>query len=168
MIKLRLPKAFDLLLLWHGLFAGAYTVAYITAEGAPGLHEFSGYVTLGLLAVRLLAARLAGGHAPWALPIPKMSMWKNFGRRLLAGDLGALRGRTPFAPLSGLVILGFTVLASLSGLSADWWGWDDLHEGLAEGSLALVAVHIAIVSFAPLLQRLTDARGEHKPASLAR
>jgi len=168
MIKLRLPKALELLLLWHGLFAGAYTIAYLTAEGAPGLHEFSGYVALVLLAVRLLAARLAGGRAPWAFPIPKASMWKNFGHKLLTGDLGALRGRTPFAPLSGLVILGIMVLVSLSGLGADWWGWDDLHEGLAEGSLALVLVHIAIVSFAPMLQRLTNTQGERKPASLAR
>ena len=44
MIKLRLPKPFELLLAWHGLFAGAYTVAYLTAESAEspaGLHQFS-------------------------------------------------------------------------------------------------------------------------------
>jgi cytochrome b len=160
MTRLRIPTAFDLLLFWHGLFVGAYTVAYLTAEGAPALHEFSGYAALALLAVRLIIARLAGQRAPWALPLPRAAQWKNFARQLLSGRLGVLRGRTPFAPLSGLLILGVMVLVSLSGLAADWWKWEDLHDGLAEGSLALVLIHIAIVSFAPLLRRLAAARSE--------
>lgn len=164
MIKLRLPTAFDLLLFWHGLFAGAYTIAYLTAERAPGLHEFAGYVTLGLLAVRILAARSAGGQAPWAWPLPPASMWKNFARKLITANFSALLGRTPFAPLSGLIILAVMVLVSLSGLIADWWGWDNLHEGVSEGSLALVSIHIAIVSFAPLLRRLTASHREQQAA----
>ncbi|MEW6647913.1 MAG: cytochrome b/b6 domain-containing protein [Pseudomonadota bacterium] len=160
MTRRRMPSAFDLLLLWHGLFAGAYTVAYLTAEGAPALHEFSGYVALGLLALRFMVARLAGQRAPWALPVPRAAMWKNFARQLLTGRLGALLGRTPFAPLSGLLILGVMILVSLSGLAADWWKWEDLHEGMAEGSLLLVLVHIAIVSFAPLLRRLAAKRDD--------
>lgn len=160
MTKLRLPTAFELLMVWHGLFVGAYTIAYLTAEGAPGLHEFSGYSALGLLAVRLLAALLAGERAPWALPLPKAAMWKNFGRKLAAGNFSAVRGRTPFAPLSGLIILGTLVLVTLSGLAADWWDWEDLHGGLAEGSLTLVLIHIAIVSFAPLVKKLGESRTE--------
>jgi cytochrome b len=168
MTKLRLPNSFEWLMLWHGLFAGAYTIAWLTAEGAPGLHEFSGYATLALLGVRLIAARIAGGRAPWALPIPKASIWKNFGSKLLSGNLGVLRSRTPFAPLSGLVILSVLVLVTLSGLTADWWEWEDLHEGVAEGSLALVLFHIAIVSLAPLLKRLGESRSEHRaPPQLA-
>lgn len=158
MAKLRLPHSFELLLVWHGLFVGAYTIAYLTAESAPGLHEFSGYTALGLLAVRLAAALIAAGRPPWALPLPKASIWKNFGRRIAAGDLGVLRVRTPFAPLSGLIVLCALVLVTLSGLAADWWGWEDLHDSLAEGSLTLVLIHIAIVSLAPLLKRLGETR----------
>lgn len=158
MTRLRMPTAFDLLMLWHGLFAGAYTIAYLTADGAPGLHEFAGYAALGLLAVRLLAAVIAGERAPWALPLPRAAMWKNFVRKLAGGNFGVLRGRTPFAPLSGLVILAALVLTILSGLAADWWEWNDLHEGLSEGSLTIVLIHIAIVSFGPLLKKLGEMR----------
>lgn len=51
MTELRLPNAFELLLVWHGPFVGAYTIAYLTAEGAPGQREFSGYTALGQLTV---------------------------------------------------------------------------------------------------------------------
>jgi len=166
MTKLRLPSAFELLLFWHGLFVGSYTVAYLTAEGAQGLHQFAGYSALGLLAIRLLAALIAGDRPPWALPLPKASMWNNFGRKLAAGNFSVLRGRTPFAPLSGLVILGTLVLVTLSGLAADWWEWEDLHGSLAEGSLALVLIHIAIVSFGPLLRRLGESRANTVDATL--
>lgn len=158
MTRLRLPTPFDLLMLWHGLFAGTYTIAYLTADGAPGLHEFAGYAALALLALRLLAAVIAGTRAPWALPLPRAAMWKNFGRKLADGNFGALRGRTPFAPLSGLVILVSLVLVTLSGLAADWWEWADLHEGLAEGSLTVVLIHVAIVSFGPLLKKVGETR----------
>lgn len=168
MTKLRLPNPFEWLMVWHGLFVGAYTIAYLTAEGAPGLHEFAGYSALALLAARLLAALAAGERAPWALPLPKASMWKNFGRKLAAGNFSALRGRTPFAPLSGLVILGALVLVTLSGLAADWWEWEDLHGGLAEGSLTLVLIHIAIVSFAPLLKKLGESHAEPAAPAMTR
>lgn len=168
MTELRLPNAFELLMVWHGLFVGAYTIAYLTAEGAPGLHEFSGYSALALLAARLVVALIAGERAPWALPLPKASMWKNFARKLATGNFSVLRGRTPFAPFSGLVILGTLVLVTLSGLAADWWEWEDLHGGLAEGSLTLVLIHIAIVSFAPLLKRLEGPHGQPDAPALTR
>jgi len=154
----RLPRPFDLLLLWHGLFTGSYTIAYLSAESAGGLHQFAGYTALSLLALRLLAARLAAGRPPWALPWPKASMWQNFLRRLTRDGLAVFRGRTPLAPLSGLVLLGSVVLVALTGLSADWWGWEDLHEGPAELSLGVVLIHVAIVSFGPLLKRLEATR----------
>ncbi|MFE8069897.1 cytochrome b/b6 domain-containing protein [Marinobacteraceae bacterium S3BR75-40.1] len=153
-IKWRLPRAFDFLLLWHGLFAGSYTVAYLTSEGAFALHQLAGYIALALLAVRLLVAGLVSERSIWSLPLPSRTLWANFGKRLARGDLKVFRGRTPLVPLSGLAVLLTLVVVTLTGLSADWWGWEDLHEGVAEGSLAVVFIHIATVSLGPLLRRL--------------
>ncbi len=155
--RLRLPRALDLLLVWHGLFAGSYIVAYVTSEGAHGLHRFAGYGLLALLTLRLLAAALAREKSVWALPWARLSMWRNFGARLWRDGSAALGGRTPFTPLSGLLLLAILVPLALSGLTADWWRWDDLHEGLAEASLALVLGHVAVVSAGPLLRRLRGA-----------
>lgn len=140
------------LLTWHGLFAGSYVIAYVTAETADGLHVFAGYVALALLAVRLLAASLAPAASVWSLPWASAALWRTFGGKLIRGDLSALRGRTPFAPLSGLVLLGVMTIVTLTGVIADLWSAEDLHEGIAEGSLAVVLVHVAIVSLGPALR----------------
>ncbi len=168
MIKPRLPTRFDMLLVWHGLLAGAYSIAYITAEGAPGLHRFAGYSVLGLLTLRLLAAQLAGTRPPWSLPLPKAAHWRGFAGKLARGEVSVLLGRTPLAPLSGLVILATLVLVTLSGVAADAWDWEDLHEGLTETSLAVVLTHIAIVSFAPLWKALRSAQLDTGTADAAR
>lgn len=154
MTSLRLPKPFELLLFWHGLLAGSYTIAYITAEGAHGLHQFAGYTAVALLALRLLIGWRAAGRGAWAFPVPRAGQWRTFAGKLASGDLKVLRGRTPFGPLSGLVLLALLVVVALTGLLADWLGAEDLHEGPAEASLAMVAIHIAIVALGPLLKRL--------------
>lgn len=151
-------SAMDLLLVWHGLFAGSYVIAYLTAEGSEAVHLFSGYAVLGLLGFRLLAASVAGAKSPWGLPWAAAAIWKPFLRKLSAGDLSVLRNRTPLAPLSGLAILVTMILAGLSGLAADFWDWEDLHDGIAEASLAVVLVHAALVSVGPLLRTLGSGR----------
>ncbi|HKJ76580.1 MAG TPA: cytochrome b/b6 domain-containing protein [Gammaproteobacteria bacterium] len=153
MTRLRLPKPFELLLFWHGLLAGSYTIAYITAEGAHGLHQFAGYTAVALLAVRLLVGWRAAGRGAWAFPVPRAAQWRTFAGKLASGNLHVLRGRTPFAPLSGLVLLSLLVVVAVTGLLADWFGAEDLHEGPAEASLAMVAVHVAIVGLGPALKR---------------
>lgn len=146
----------NLLLAWHGLFAGAYMVAFLTAEGVGTLHQFAGYTAMALLALRLLAAFLAPERSPWGLPWPTAAQWKPFLAKLGRGDLSVFRNRTPLAPLSGLVILGVLVIVTLSGMIADFWDWEDLHEGIAEASLTVILVHVALVSLAPLLKKLAE------------
>lgn len=150
-----LPRSMDLLLVWHGLFAGASVIAYLTAEAAESLHAFAGYAVIGLLALRLAIAALVPGGGLWGLPWAPRSLWRAFAGKVARGEIGAaLRGRTPFMPLTGLVLLGWMVVVSITGLAADWLGWEDLHEGPAEASLALMAAHVAVVSLGPLMRRL--------------
>lgn len=150
-----MPRPMDLLLVWHGLFAGSYVIAYLTAEAADSLHVFAGYALIGLLALRLTIAALVPGGRLWGLPWAPRSLWRSFAGKIARGEIGAaLRGRTPFMPLTGLVLLGWMVLVSITGLAADWFGWEDLHEGPAEASLALVFAHVAAVSLGPLMRRL--------------
>ncbi len=158
MTRFRSPRPFDILLLWHGLFAGSYTVAYLTAEGAFALHQFAGYIVMALLTVRLLAAVLMSGRSIWSLPLPEKKAWTNFASRLSRGDLKVMRGRTPLIPLSGLAVLVTLMVVTLSGLAADWWNWEDLHESVAEGSLAVVFTHIALVAMGPLLRSLDQPK----------
>lgn len=145
-------SAYDLLTVWHGLFAGAWTVAYITGGESMPLHRFSGYVLLGLLAVRLLVAVVARAPGMWALPWADAALWRSFRRKLDKDALAAFAGRTPFAPLSGLALLVAVMLATLSGLLADLRIGGELHEVMTNASLILVLGHLAVVASAAVLR----------------
>ncbi|MBN8890477.1 MAG: cytochrome b/b6 domain-containing protein [Rhodospirillales bacterium] len=147
-------SAYDMLTAWHGLFAGAWAVAYLTGGGAMPLHRFAGYVLLGLLAVRLLVAVLARAPGMWALPWADAPLWRSFRRKLGQDAVAAFAGRTPLAPLSGLALLVAILLVTLSGLLADLRIAGDLHETMADASLMLVLGHLAVVASAALLRWL--------------
>lgn len=147
-------SAYDLLTIWHGLFAGAWTVAWLTGGGAMPLHRFAGYVLLGLLGLRLLVAAFARAPGMWALPWADAPLWRSFRRKLSQDAVAAFAGRTPFAPLSGLALLAAVLLATLSGLLADLRIGAQLHDALTNASLAVVLGHVAVVASAALLRWL--------------
>ncbi len=140
-------------LLWHGLLVASYTTAYVTAESLHSLHQFAGYTLYALLILRLLLACFAGERAPWSLPIPTRGQWDGFRQQVAQRPMDALSKRTPLSPLSALMLLFVLALVSSSGLAADWWNWEELHETFAEASPLFVFVHIALVSVGPVLRQ---------------
>ena len=154
--------SYHLLLLWHGLLAGGYTVAFLTSEGGHAVHRFAGYVVLTLVTFRLIAAVGAGDKSPWALPWARRALWHDFWRKVMAGDRSVLLRRTPLMPLSGLMVLTMLVVVGLSGLTAGWWDLEHLPEGIAESPPAVVLVHIALVSLAPILKFFSEDRPKTK------
>ena len=153
----RYPLSLNLLMVWHGLFAGAYTIAFLTGDLATDLHRFAGYLTAALLALRLAIAIPVAPTSVWALPWPSAILWREFLGRLLDNPIKALAGRWPGLPLSGLAVLVGGVLAVLTGLAADSWHADDLHEGLANLSLVAVSGHIALIALGHALRRTGKA-----------
>ncbi|MBI4969275.1 MAG: cytochrome b/b6 domain-containing protein [Rhodospirillales bacterium] len=144
-------KPFNLLMVWHGLFAGSYLVSYATAEFSLGMHLFAGYALLALLFLRLAVALFVAETSPWSLPWPNARLARTFSERLRAFDLAALRGRNPLVILSGLALIVASLLAALSGFLP----WEDPHEALASFSLATVGVHVAAVLLTQFIKRWT-------------
>lgn len=150
-----LPRPITLLMGWHGLFAGAYTIAFITQDGAERLHELAGYITVALLALRFAVALLVGEKSVWSLPWAPAPLWRGFGRKLLDDPAGALRGRTPFAPLTGLLVLVSVALAAATGLmTLPIHALEDLHEGAASLTYPAVVVHLGVVFLPQVLRKL--------------
>ncbi|MBF0269090.1 MAG: hypothetical protein HQL44_10915 [Alphaproteobacteria bacterium] len=145
--------SFNLLLFWHGLFAGSYIVAFLTGDDAMGMHIASGWFVIGLGAWRLLIALLAPERSPWSLPWPNAVLIKAFRRQLLDLDPQALQGRNLLIVASGLIVLMGAVLASLSGYLPS----DDLHEGFANLSLAFVLGHVALILISQAFKKVKAA-----------
>lgn len=151
-----LPRPITLLMAWHGLFAGAYTIAFVTSEGAGHLHELAGYITVGLLVLRFAVALTVNEKSVWSLPWAPRALWKAFGRKLIRDPAAALRGRTPFAPLTGLLVLVSVALAATTGLATlPVEALEDLHEGAASLTYPAVLGHLAVV-FLPVLVKKLD------------
>ena len=146
--------AVPVLEVWHGVFAGAYLVAFWTAEGNVGMHRTAGYLTLGLLVVRFLAATAAPAGSPLALPWATMRQWVGFVHSLSGRGARALGGRHPLIPLSGLLLLAAVTLVVFTGALMHGRGARELHESLGNISLGIVTVHVGLIVGARAIRRL--------------
>lgn len=135
----RLPLT--LLKAWHAVLAGAFLVAYATAdENSYAMHQFAGYAVLAAIAVRLLAGLAAPAGGPWRLPRPSLSASLAW--------LKARQGRHPLFAWFAAVLLVVVGAAAAFGAAADWLSWmEHPHEAIAEASLWFIAGHVAFVAF---------------------
>lgn len=143
----------NLRVLWHGLFAGACVTAYLLGETSTDLHRAAGYTAIALLAVRILAAIVAPSNSVWAWPRAPWRAWAAFRRTLAEDPRRALAGRPPIVPAFGLALLVAAVAAVLSGLAADSWRADDLHEVVVNIAVCILLAHVATVTAAHFLRR---------------
>lgn len=145
--------SFNLLLFWHGLFAGSYIVAFATGDEAMGAHIAAGWFVIGLGAFRLFAALLAPEKSPWSLPWPNAALFKAFVRNLKEPNASLFAGRNLMIVLSGLAVLMAAVVASLSGYLPS----EDAHEAVANLSLAVVLAHAGLILLAQGLKKIRSA-----------
>jgi len=133
---------------FHWLLVACFLGAFITAESERWrlLHVTLGYTVGGLVAFRLLWGLLGTRHARFGSFVR--------GPRAVAGYLSSLlhgrpRHHVGHNPAGALAIVG--LLAGAAGVVASGWavfngldgGWlEDLHEGVANAMLGLVAVHV--------------------------
>ncbi|MDO8606845.1 MAG: hypothetical protein Q7R40_09945 [Phaeospirillum sp.] len=137
-----------LLKLWHAWVAGAFLVAYVTAdEDTYAMHLFAGYAVLAAIVVRLLVGAFAPTASPLRLPRPTLD-WARKGRHPLFGWLAA-------------ALLAGVGLAAISGALADGLPWlEDPHEVIAQTSLWVIGGHVAFVAFIYGGKRLLNRIGQ--------
>lgn len=124
---------FTLLKLWHAWLAGGFAVAWATAdEDTYAMHLFAGYGVLAAIAVRLLAAALAGKASPWRLPRPRLK-WP-------------AKGRHPLLAWFAALLLASIGLAAVMGVVADAFPWaEDPHEAASQAALWVIGAHAVFV-----------------------
>ncbi|MBK4737675.1 cytochrome b/b6 domain-containing protein [Noviherbaspirillum pedocola] len=135
--------------LFHWLLVLCFAGAYLTAESDSLrlVHVTLGYTMAGLVAFRILWGCMGTHHARFTAFVR--------GPRAVLAYTHSLRHGKPqhhagHNPAGAVAILGLLSLAAL--LAASGWAtyqgreWlEDVHEGLANVMLALVAIHVAAV-----------------------
>jgi cytochrome b len=143
--------------LFHWLFALSFAVAYVTAEadGWAGVHVFSGLLMLGLIALRVIWGVLGSRYARFSSFLFSPVAAFKYLLDTLRGKAERHVGHNPAGSWAIYLLLLLGVGTSVSGLSLLVVGeqFEDVHEALANGALAIVVVHVIGVIAASFLHR---------------
>ena len=137
------------------LFAGAYATS--ESERLREVHMLLGYTALGLVVFRLLWGVVGTRYARFtALPLSPAAV-TGYLQSLLTRSPRHYFGHNPAGSwaivfmLLLIIALGATGWAQAIEIGPEWL--EDLHEGLANTMLALVAAHVAAVLLSSALHR---------------
>lgn len=143
--------------LFHWLFALSFAVAYVTAEadGWAGVHVFSGLLMLGLIACRMIWGLLGSRYARFSSFLYSPAAALKYFLDTLRGKAERHVGHNPAGSWAIYLLLLLGIGIGVSGLALLTAGeqFEDIHEALANGMLAVVVVHILGVIAASFLHR---------------
>jgi cytochrome b len=140
---------------FHWSLVLSYLLAWATAEEWGLLHERIGWFVLVLLGLRLVWGLIGSRHARFDDFVRGPGKVRAYLGSLLRGDPEHHAGHNPAGGWMVLVLILVLAGTALSGVLITRGGevFEDLHEGLANLSLVLVAVHVMGVLVSSFMHR---------------
>ncbi|WP_306029268.1 cytochrome b/b6 domain-containing protein [Stappia sp. MMSF_3263] len=145
--------------LFHWSLVAGFTTAYVTADEIQRIHELAGYTIAGLLVLRILWGFVGTPHARFSDFVRPPGEVASFLLDSLRLKARRFIGHNPAGGAMVLALIATLAGACVTGymMTTDaFWGigWvEDLHEVLANGTLALVFLHLAGVLLASFEHR---------------
>lgn len=144
---------------FHWLMVLSFAGAWLTADGERWrmVHVTLGYTMAGLVAFRVLWGLLGTRHARFTDFVRGPAAVAAYLKSLLRGRPEHHAGHNPAGALAIVALLLLAVAVPATGwalfndLAGEWL--EDVHEGVANAMLALVAVHVAAVAIGSWLHR---------------
>lgn len=145
--------------IFHWSLAISFAVAFLTAESERlrDIHVISGYLMLGLIGFRLVWGLIGSRHARFSDFVRGPAAVLRYLRSLVSGQPEHHIGHNPAGAVVIVLLLVLGLATGVSGwatyndLGGEWL--EELHEGLANAMLALVAVHLVGVAVSSWLHR---------------
>lgn len=138
----------------HWTLAACVLLSWATGEGSERLHEWLGYAAGAVVALRVVWGFSGPRHARFADFVHGPRATLAYARLMLLAREPRYLGHNP---LGGWAIVALLVTVALTAASGwlyttdEYWGVEwvgELHEGLADLLLALIALHLAGVALA--------------------
>ena len=156
--------------IFHWSLVAGFTVAYLTEEDLLTVHVWAGYAVGVLIAARIVWGFVGSAHARFSDFMYSPAAALRYGRDLLLFRAGRHLGHSPgggymvfllllflaATVVTGLVVYGGDQQAGpLAGMFTEQTGeeMEEVHEVLANVTLALVIAHIAAVVLASFAHR---------------
>lgn len=144
---------------FHWMMVLVFAGAWLTAESERWrmVHVTLGYTMAGLVAFRVLWGLFGTRHARFTHFVRGPAAVVAYLKSLLRGRPEHHAGHNPAGALAILALLMLAVAVPATGwalfndLGGEWL--EDVHEGVANAMLALVAVHVAAVAISSWLHR---------------
>jgi cytochrome b len=155
---------------FHWLLVGLFALAYVTGDDVQPVHNAAGYAIAGLLALRIVWGFLGPRHARFRdfVRTPREAL--AYLKDMLLGHPRRYIGHNPAGGLMVIALIAMLGLTSMTGymMTTDaYWGskaMEELHEVLANATVALVALHVLGVLTASFQQAgESRARDDHRP-----
>jgi cytochrome b len=143
----------------HWLLALSFIGAYLSGDSERWrlLHVSLGYTILGLVIHRVLWGLIGPRHTRLSAWAAKLRGTPDFLRSLRSGKPNPSAAQNLLNTLFAILILGFALIASISGyavyeeLGGDWL--EELHELSSDGMLVMVLGHLLLIVTSSLLRR---------------
>lgn len=145
----------------HAAIALGFATVYLTSEwdDLHAVHEYGGYTVAALLALRLLWGLVGPASAKLSMLLRRLGMLRVWWGKLRQGQwtqAAFWQGVSGWALSAAIVgIYAFVPLAAASGWATDhellgdgWLGHalEELHDGLGNGVMAAVALHLGLLA----------------------
>lgn len=133
---------------FHWFLVTLFAIAYVTGDEVESVHIAAGYTIAGLLALRIVWGFVGPRHARFADFVRSPREALSYLR-----DMPLLRARRYIGhnPAGGLMVIALIVMLAGTAISGylmtteAYWGSkiiEEVHEALANSTLALVALHV--------------------------
>ena len=142
----------------HWTLVAGVAASWLTRH-AGDWHEWLGYATLAIVLARIAWGIAGTPYARFSQFVRSLAATLEYARKVLAHVETRHVGHNPLGAYMILLLILMVVLVAVSGWLATtdaYWGikWvEELHEGLSNALLFLVALHIAGVAFSSLRHR---------------
>ncbi|QEA40555.1 cytochrome B [Pistricoccus aurantiacus] len=145
--------------LFHWSLVTAFAVAYFTPDSSRDIHEWAGYVALGLVVFRLIWGFVGSRHARFSDFVTGPRRFIDYVRQMIRGKEPRYLGHNPAAAIMILFLLVAVGVIGVSGwlLTTDW-GWgsktiEEIHEISVDVTLVAIALHVGAAIYESIHHR---------------
>jgi cytochrome b len=158
--RVRTVRVWDpIVRIFHWSLVAAFAIAWFTGDELMSVHEFAGYVIIGLVAIRIVWGLFGSRHARFADFIKAPGTIIRFLRDSLSRRASRYLGHNPAGGAMVVFLLAMLIAITATGYMQTtdaFWGvrWvREAHEIAVNVALVAIVLHVAGVIFASVEHR---------------
>lgn len=145
--------------LFHWGLVASFVIAWFTAEGRSEIHQWAGFAAAGLIAIRMIWGMFGSHYARFTQFVRGPLAVIRYLKAISIGNEARYVGHNPAGGIMVLTLLASIAATAFTGwmMTTDAYFGEDwvqiLHKLIADGMIALIALHVGGVVLASYRHR---------------